>query len=124
MGAVVDDIFHSCTLAPSGMLSHGSLRHRNRSFPRVEDFQACRLAPFEAPPHTSFPSRRIRGLGHGDACATRAGEGLDGHDLEVVRVAETMLSPEVEVVAGRHRAGRALALTHRPILRKGTGASD
>lgn len=80
--------------------------------------------PFRNTFLVTSPLLRRGPLGHSYACATRARESLDRHDLEVVGVAETMLGPEVEMVAGRHRAGRALALAHGPILRKCAGASD
>lgn len=58
---------------------------------------------------------RAKRLGDGDASGTLAGEGLDGEDLEVVRVAEAVLGPEGEVVANGDRAGLALAGADGPV---------
>jgi hypothetical protein len=60
--------------------------------------------------------------GDGGAASTR--ESLNSHDLEVVRVSETVLGPVGEVVASGDRAGRALGLADRPVLLEGGSTSD
>jgi hypothetical protein len=63
-------------------------------------------------------------LRDGDTGTARATECLYRHNLEIVRVAEAMLGPEVEMIASSDGSRRALTLSYGEKLREGARSRD
>lgn len=66
----------------------------------------------------------MRHLGDSDASAASTRESLDGHDLEVVRVAKAVLGPVSKVVSSGDGTRSTLGLANGPVLLEGGSTSD